>query len=148
MPHSAPTMPLTLTRSLTIFAPKVARDSSLFSNPAKIRNESDSKIIHIPGPASYSKRRGVTMADLSAMTGADNSGGWRDTVPGLRLFVSSSIQIDQPPMVPQVSLPVCFSPNDSPFQLVSFSVLTTWPLPNYSLTSKPVLARSTSTSFQ
>jgi len=65
------------------------------------------------------------MADLSAMTEADNSGGLRDTIPGLRLFVSCSIQIDPPPMVPQVSLPVSFSPNDSPIQLVSFSVLTT-----------------------
>jgi hypothetical protein len=65
------------------------------------------------------------MADLSAMTDADNSGGSRDTVPGLRFVGSCSIQIDPPPMVPQVSLPVCFSPNDSPFQLVSFSVLTT-----------------------
>jgi hypothetical protein len=55
------------------------------------------------------------MADLSAMTEADSSGGSRDTVPGLRLLVSCSIQIDPPPMVPQVSLPVCFSPNDSHF---------------------------------
>jgi len=33
------------------FTPQEARDISLISNPVKIRNESDSKIIHIPGPA-------------------------------------------------------------------------------------------------
>jgi len=33
------------------FTPQEARDDRLFSNPAKIRNESDSKIIHVPSTA-------------------------------------------------------------------------------------------------